>query len=449
MSSSRLGIVYKGDRTIKSTKQIIRTVDYKGEPKTWEILEILEFDSTRKRMSVILRDQNTNKIILYCKGAESFIIKKCVAGDVQQCLADIDKFAEQGWRTLALAYKELSEADYQKSKELLNDAYNDILERNERIAAAFESIESGLTLIGSTAVEDKLQEDVAETLESLRKAGIKIWVLTGDKKETAINISNSCKHFSKNMEHLIITDLKTGAEIEARLKLFNKQLPKDKNDQSRSYALTIDGHTLAVLLNNDFDEPFREICMRCDAVLCCRMSPAQKAQVVRLVKTAKEKPMTCSIGDGANDVSMIQEAHVGLGIFGKEGRNAALSADFAFAKFKFTKRILLSHGYLYYTRAANLVQYFFYKNLAFVICQFYYAFFTAFSVSSLYDSIVLTFYNVIFTAVPILLFGLCEQKVALNKIEANPYLYMSIKKNKLLSKREFLRWNLQGKLEKL
>ena len=129
----------------------------------------------------------------------------------------------------------------------------------------------------------------------------------------------------------------------------------------RSFALTIDGGTLSVLFKENFDDPFREICMRCDAVLCCRMSPAQKAQVVKLVKTSKSKPMTAAIGDGANDVSMIQEAHVGLGIFGKEGRNAAISADFAFAKFKFVKRILLVHGYLYYTRAANLVQYFFYK----------------------------------------------------------------------------------------
>ena len=84
-------------------------------------------------------------------------------------------------------------------------------------------------------------------------------------------------------------------------------------------------------------------------------------KIVKLVKSSKSKPMTAAIGDGANDVSMIQEAHVGIGIFGKEGRNAAISADFAFAKFKFLKRAFLIHGYLYYTRAATLVLYFFYK----------------------------------------------------------------------------------------
>jgi len=354
------------------------------------------------------------------------MIKKCISGDFEQTLSTIENFGAQGWRTLALAYKELSEADYTVVKNLLNSAYNDIIDRNTRISMAFDEIESGLALIGSTAVEDKLQENVAETLETIRRAGIKVWVLTGDKKETAINISNSCKHFSSAMEHLDITDLKTRADIEKRLSLFKQQMPSDlgSSSQTRSFALIIDGATLGVLFNENFDQAFREICMKCDAVLCCRMSPAQKAQVVRLVKESKSKPMTCAIGDGANDVSMIQEAHVGLGIYGKEGRNAALSADFAFAKFKFVKRLLLVHGYLYYTRSANLVQYFFYKNLAFVICQFYYAFLNAFSVSSLYDAIVLTMYNIFFTSAPIFLFGLCEQKVAINEIEKNPYLYM-------------------------
>ena len=215
--------MYKGDKTIKKSQQEIRRVDFNKKATEYEILEVLEFDSTRKRMSVIIRDLETKQITLYCKGAESFIIKKCKAGNFQQCLSDIEQFGEKGWRTLALAYKEMTESEYREAKDLLTDAYNDILERNKRIAEAFEVIESDLTLIGSTAVEDKLQEDVAVTLETLRRAGIKIWVLTGDKKETAINISNSCKHFARHMEHLIITDLKSPRDIENRLSQFEKQ----------------------------------------------------------------------------------------------------------------------------------------------------------------------------------------------------------------------------------
>lgn len=193
-----------------------------GDLREYEILDTLEFDSTRKRMSVIVRDLQTNRITLYCKGAEAFIIKKCIRGNFQQCLSDIEKFGEQGWRTLALSYKDLSESDYQNIKSVLNSAYNNIMNREELIADAFDTIESDLTLIGSTAVEDKLQEDVAVTLETIRRAGIKVWVLTGDKKETAINISNSCKHFSPNMEHLDITGMKCRAQIDMRLRQFSQ-----------------------------------------------------------------------------------------------------------------------------------------------------------------------------------------------------------------------------------
>ena len=133
------------------------------------------------------------------------------------------------------------------------------------------------------------------------------------------------------------------------------------SSKHNSFAFIVDGKTLSKIFKFELEKLFGEICMKCEAVLCCRMSPAQKAQVVKLVKKRKERPITCAIGDGANDVSMIQEAHIGLGIYGKEGRNAARSADFAFAKFKHVKRAILIHGYLYYTRLTTLVHYFFYK----------------------------------------------------------------------------------------
>jgi phospholipid-translocating ATPase len=215
----QIGIVYEGDERDQS-KRIIRRIKFFNKIKKYELLDTLEFDSTRKRMSVILRDLETNKLFVYCKGAETFIIKKCIQGDFQTCMQDIDSFAEQGWRTLAFSYKSITEQDYKTMKETIIQAYNDILNRSEKLAEAFEFIESGLTLVGATAIEDKLQEDVAITLETIRQAGIKIWVLTGDKKETAINISYSCKHFSNEMQKLIITDLKDRTQIEKLLNEF-------------------------------------------------------------------------------------------------------------------------------------------------------------------------------------------------------------------------------------
>ena len=183
---ARLGIVFEGDEKSAETGKMIRRVDFMGEVREYEMLQILEFDSTRKRMSVIIRDFQKNKILVLCKGAETAIFKNCSTNpaEISRCNSDIKRFGEQGWRTLALSLKELTAEEYAVIEGTLLDAYNDIVNREEKLDHAYETIEANLELIGATAVEDKLQEDVATTLESLRRAGIKIWVLTGDKKET-------------------------------------------------------------------------------------------------------------------------------------------------------------------------------------------------------------------------------------------------------------------------
>lgn len=394
-------------------------------------------------MSVIVRCLKQNKIFLFTKGAEDSIFSLCDGANINQFHDAINKFAHNGWRTLALAFKEIDANDFDVYHRILTESYNDISDkRDENLRLIYETIEINLTIIGCTAVEDRLQEDVASTLVDLRRAGIKIWVLTGDKKETAINISYSCKHFSSQMQKLVLTDLSDVSQILTRLGEDLKYVKEFKS--KKSFAYIIDGKTLSYVFKFQLSDKLRDICEECDAVLCCRMSPSQKAEVVKMVKTSKSKPMTCAIGDGANDVSMIQEAHIGLGIFGKEGRNAARSSDFAFGKFKHVKRALLVHGYLYYTRLCTLVLYFFYKNLAFVNCQLFYAPLTAFSVQSLYHGIYFMFYNVLFTSFPIAAFGLLEQKTKINELEINPQHYKNITKNKLLSVFQFIKWNFVG-----
>lgn len=181
----RLGIEYKGEVKDKKTLKLIREVDF-GElgVKKYEVLQLFEFDPTRKRMSIIFKDLQTNEILLYCKGADVAVLKNCSSGDVRSCQSNLKKFSVKGLRTLALSYSILSAKEYEKIERELKDDYNDIVNRESRLAKAYDRIETNLTLAGATAVEDKLQENVAETLESLRRAGIKIWVLTGDKKET-------------------------------------------------------------------------------------------------------------------------------------------------------------------------------------------------------------------------------------------------------------------------
>ena len=214
--------MYLGESKDLTSRILIRNVNYLNETRQYELLHTFEFDSKRKRMSVIVRSLETNEILLLTKGAEDSVFACCTFGNVEQCNADITKFAKLGWRTLAFAFRVLSPIELDNYNKLLIDAYNDIDSRNERMTEAFEKIETNLTLVGATGIEDRLQEDCGKTLEVLRKAGIKIWILTGDKKETALNISNSCKHFSKDTVLFNLTDFKTKEDIERQLNDFKK-----------------------------------------------------------------------------------------------------------------------------------------------------------------------------------------------------------------------------------
>lgn len=186
-------------------------------------MHVLEFDSNRKRMSIIVRNLKTNEIVLYCKGADSSIMVKSVCKTSSLYENCIQSFAEKGWRTLVLAFKVLNKNEYENYSSLIENAYTDILNKDEKLSAAYELIESNLNIIGVTSVEDRLQEDVEGTLFALRQAGIKIWVLTGDKLETAVNISESCKHFSKDMIKIVLKGLRKRQEIVDNLGIIKEQ----------------------------------------------------------------------------------------------------------------------------------------------------------------------------------------------------------------------------------
>lgn len=222
-----------------------------------------------------------------------------------------------------------------------------------------------LELLGATAVEDALQDKVKDTLECLRYAGIMVWVLTGDKIETALNIAKSCGHIPEHAASYFITECKEEYQVQQHLDLLNSEIEKNPFGK---YSLLIDGMSLSLMMKHCSGR-FRDSAVKCQAVLCCRLSPLQKCEVVKLMKTLPNSPITAAIGDGANDVSMIREAHIGLGIVGKEGRQAALCADYSFANFCMLKKLLLVHGHYFSYRLSLLVLYFFYKNLVFMLIQ--------------------------------------------------------------------------------
>uniref|UniRef100_A0A7N8YB73 Phospholipid-transporting ATPase n=1 Tax=Mastacembelus armatus TaxID=205130 RepID=A0A7N8YB73_9TELE len=411
----------------------------------FELLEVLTFDSVRRRMSVIVRA--TGEFYLFCKGADSSIFPRVISGKVDQVRA------REGLRTLCVAYKRLSPEQYQEVCHLLSGAKLALQDRDKRLAEAYDLIEKDLILLGATAVEDRLQEKAADTIESLHKAGMKVWVLTGDKMETAAATCYASKLFRRNTQILELTTKRTEEQsLHDVLFDLSRTVLRHLSGDYCDYGLIIDGATLSAVMRPDqedsnsgnYKEIFLEICRNCSAVLCCRMAPLQKAQIVKLIKTSKEHPITLAIGDGANDVSMILEAHVGIGIMGKEGRQAARNSDYAIPKFKHLKKMLLVHGHYYYIRISELVQYFFYKNVCFIFPQFLYQFFCGFSQQPLYDTAYLTLYNISFTSLPILLYSLIEQHINMDILKKDPSLYKDIAKNSLLRWPTFIYWTVLG-----
>ncbi|XP_055869059.1 phospholipid-transporting ATPase IF-like isoform X2 [Biomphalaria glabrata] len=433
----RFGVVYHG------TNDDIMEVSFQQKMKKFKLLHTLPFDPTRKRMSVIIQDLDDLEDTKYllCKGADMAVIDKSVTGEKVEIQNMIDEYAEFGLRTLSIAQRKLEEKEYEDLDRRLMEARRSLVQRNEKLSDMYREFETKLHLLGATAVEDKLQHEVPQTIEALRMAGIKVWVLTGDKEETAVNISHAAGHFNSDMEELRLTQVRSQEQSDEQLKTLLQSVTL--SDQDTEYALIIDGQSLAYALK-DHSDWLCQLCSKCVAVLCCRMSPLQKAQIVAMIKNSKSKPVTAAIGDGANDVSMIQEADVGFGIMGKEGRQAVRNSDFAFGKFRFLRRALLLHGHLYYTRIAVLVQYFFYKNVAWITGQLLYAIFSSWSEQSLFDAFYLLCYNLCFTSLPILIYGIFEQHKTKDALLNNPSLYKSIARNATLNWIEFFKWNFLG-----
>lgn len=435
----------------------------KNVERSYELLNILEFNSTRKRMSVIVRDDEGN-LLLLCKGADSVMFERISKHRRQfeeKTRDHVHEYAEAGLRTLILAYRELNDKEYEEFNEKFTDAKNSVsADRDDMISEVTDEIEKDLILLGATAVEDKLQKGVPETIDKLAQAGIKIWVLTGDKMETAINIGFACSLLRQGMKQIVIT--LESPEIIAAEKAGDKNLiskvSKDSVQkqisagkaqldslQSDAYALIIDGKSLAYALNDDTKDAFLKLAVSCASVICCRSSPKQKALVTRLVKEGTGKT-TLAIGDGANDVGMLQEADIGIGISGVEGMQAVMSSDIAIAQFRFLERLLLVHGHWSYRRISSMISYFFYKNIVFGTTVFLYEAYASFSGQPAYNDWYLSLYNVFFTSLPVIALGVFDQDVSARLCLKFPLLYQEGIQNTLFRWRRIFSWMFNGLL---
>ncbi|NWV14313.1 AT8B2 ATPase, partial [Ptilonorhynchus violaceus] len=442
------------------------TVHELGQAITYQLLAILDFNNIRKRMSVIVRSPE-GKIRLYCKGADTILLERLhpINQDLTSITTDhLNEYAGEGLRTLVLAYKDLEESYYKDWSERLYRAGSAPEAREDRLARLYDEVEHDMMLLGATAIEDKLQQGVPETIAILTLANIKIWVLTGDKQETAVNIGYSCKMLTDDIELFVVTghtvlevreELRKAREkmMDASRSVGNGFSYQEKLSSSKltsvleaiagEYALVINGHSLAHALEADMEVEFLETACACKAVICCRVTPLQKAQVVELVKKYK-KAVTLAIGDGANDVSMIRTAHIGVGISGQEGIQAVLASDYSFSQFKFLQRLLLVHGRWSYLRMCKFLCYFFYKNFAFTMVHFWFGFFCGFSAQTVYDQYFITLYNIVYTSLPVLAMGVFDQDVPEQRSMEYPKLYEPGQLNLLFNKREFFICIAQG-----
>uniref|UniRef100_A0A096M6C4 Phospholipid-transporting ATPase n=1 Tax=Poecilia formosa TaxID=48698 RepID=A0A096M6C4_POEFO len=449
------------------------TVMEMGRKVTYELLAVLDFNNVRKRMSVIVRDPE-GRMTLYCKGADTIIYERLHPSCSK--LKDIttthlNEYAGDGLRTLALAYKDLEKSYMERWLERHHEASTAIEGREDKLDVLYEDIETDLMLLGATAVEDKLQDGVPHTIEQLAKADIKIWVLTGDKQETAENIGYSCNMLREEMEIFVVTANTANESGRGATASYNKTQTVPDETVNGEYGLIINGHSLvrscfrhqtvsviseserrmqslgswsytayrsAYALQEDLElELLRTACM-CKTVICCRVTPLQKAMVVELVKKYKQA-ITLAIGDGANDVSMIKAAHIGVGISGQEGMQAVLSSDFSFAQFRYLQRLLLVHGRWSYIRMCKFLQYFFYKNFSYTLVHFWYGFFCGFSAQTVYDDWFITMYNMVYTATSVLALGLFDQDVNDRWSFRYPQLYSPGQLNTFFSKKTFVR----------
>lgn len=425
----------------RKPRAVIIEVD--GQQLEYELLAVCEFNSTRKRMSTIFRTPE-GKIICYCKGADTVILERLAKDNnpyVETTLTHLEEYASEGLRTLCLAMREISEGEFKEWWNVYNTAQTTVSgNRAEELDKAAELIEHDLTLLGATAIEDKLQEGVPDTIATLQSAGIKVWVLTGDRQETAINIGMSCKLISEDMSLLIINEeTKEATRDNIRKKYQAVTTQGHGGAEMDVLALVIDGKSLTYALERDLEKEFLDLAVKCKAVICCRVSPLQKALVVKLVKRHL-KSILLAIGDGANDVSMIQAAHVGVGISGVEGLQAARSADIAIGQFRYLRKLLLVHGAWSYQRVSKVILYSFYKNIAMFMTQFWYSFQNGFSGQIIYESWTLTFYNVFFTAAPPFVLGIFDQFVSARLLDRYPQLYRLSQSGVFFKMHSFWSW---------
>eukprot|EP00118_Oscarella_pearsei_P009119 m.50700 g.50700 ORF g.50700 m.50700 type:complete len:1112 (+) comp34080_c0_seq24:19-3354(+) len=416
---------------IALVRRDLTSIQLKGPNETilhFEILQVFPFTSERKRMGIIVRDISNGEIVFYLKGADAVLSQIVQYNDWldEEC----GNMGREGLRTLVVAKKVMTQEQYQDFESRYAKAKLNMTDRAAQMESVVQTLEQEMELICLTGVEDRLQVNVKPTLELLRNAGVKIWMLTGDKMETAICIAASSKLVSKSHDVFRFQEVSDRREAHLQLNDFRR-----KSDS----ALVVTGSSLEVCLSH-YEAEFIELACQCPAVVCCRCSPTQKAQIVHLLKKYTKKP-TCAVGDGGNDVSMIQTADAGIGIVGKEGKQASLAADFSITQFQHIGRLLVWHGRNSYKRSASLSQFVIHRGLIISAMQAVFSTVFYFVSVALYEGFLMVGYATIYTMFPVFSLVL-DVDVSAQTAMLYPELYKDLAKSRSLSFKTFFSWIL-------
>ncbi|KAF4556821.1 Phospholipid-translocating P-type ATPase-like protein 2 [Elsinoe fawcettii] len=410
------------------------TLQYAKDERTVvkvSILNIFPFTSDSKRMGIIVKfitsDSSTGDIFFLQKGADTVMTSIVAANDWLD--EETGNMAREGLRTLVVGRRPLSAQQYQSFLAEYTSASLSLSNRDASMVRVVKThLEHNLELLGVTGVEDKLQANIKPSLELLRNAGIKIWMLTGDKVETARCVAVSSKLVARGQYIHTIANLKRKDAALDALSVLHSQ---------PSACLLIDGQSLALFLQHH-QQAFISLAVTLPTVIACRCSPTQKASIALLIRSHTGRRTAC-IGDGGNDVSMIQAADVGVGIVGKEGRQASLAADFSITQFSHLTKLLVWHGRNSYKRSAKLAQFVIHRGLIAAVCQTIFSIAARFEPMALYRDWLLVGYATVYTMMPVFSLTL-DRDVDEGLANLYPELYKELTSGRSLSYRTFFVW---------
>lgn len=427
-------------------------VDVNGREVQYEVLNVLEYTSERKRMSVIIKMPD-GTIRLYAKGADSVILPlpdQCNKVP-QQIICSVDKYARDGYRTLVFAYNDLNPNFYNDWSQKYNEAITETPQNKKKIDSIVSSVEANLNVLGVTAIDDQLQPDVPSTLESLMSAGIKVWMLTGDKTDTAKSIAYSCKLISTTNildSKALVLEVPENSSIAEIRPLLSQFIQTASSSSNSKYSLIVSSRELSLITSMNLSRRFFRLASKCQSVICARVTPHQKSEMISLIKS-HDYGTVLAIGDGANDVKMITKADVGVGIMGAEGSHAARASDYSIMQFSHLKKLLLVHGRESYRKNSLVVCYNFYKNALFVVPQFWMGMLNFFSGQTLYDRWIYQFFNPIFTCLPIIWYGIYDIEMDPKELMSKPIYYVQGMISKLFHFKRFWKWMFCGIIDAL